>query len=111
MVQGLARERRAITDELADEAAGGAVTEEEFARLRSPGARRAAYVGLLARLDFEGFLALRALQNRQVQLALTERQARRQTDPGRRAELEAEVSAIRAAILAAKQQGGGAVRR
>src|SRR3954452_14895366 len=44
MVQALRRERIAIAEELADEAAGGAVTDEELGLLRSPSRRRAAYL-------------------------------------------------------------------
>lgn len=106
MVQGLVQERGAIAEELADEAAGGAVTEAELARLRSPGARRGAYARALAKGDLTGFMAQRSLQNRQVQLALTERRSRRETDPTRKAAIDDEVHAIRAAILAAKQEAG-----
>ena len=98
-VSGLVRERRAISGELADEAAAGVVTEEDLARLRSPGARRAYSGARLMKGDLDGWLAARALHNRQVQLALTERRARGESDAGRRAALDAEAAHLRASIL------------
>lgn len=98
MVYGLARERGAIAGELADEVDSGTVTEDELQRLRSPGARRAEYRSRIREGDFEGWLALRSLHNRQVQLALTERRSRKQKDPARRAELDAEAEHLRASI-------------
>lgn len=101
-VSGLVRERRAIAGELADEAAGGVVTEEDLARLRSRGARRAYAGARLMKGDLDGWLAARALHNRQVQLALTERRARGESDAGRRAGLDAEAAHLRTSILALK---------
>jgi protease PrsW len=109
MVFGLLRERRAIADELADEAAGGVVSAEDLERLRSPGARRAFALSRLAKGDLDGWLSARALHNRQVQLALTERRARAEQDAGRRAGLDAEAGHLRRSILELKARlDGGA---
>jgi protease PrsW len=105
---GLVRERRAIADELADEAADGVVSGDDLERLRSPRARRA-YAGARLRTgDFEGWLNARALHNRQVQLALTERRLRGESDPGRRAGIDAEATQLRASILQIKARLGEA---
>lgn len=106
LIQGLRQESGAIAEELADEAAAGVVTEEELKRLRSPGARRAQYMSKAMKGDIEGWLALRGLHNRQVQLALTERRLRNEDDPERRRDIEAEVHRIRASIIATKQSQG-----
>ena len=107
MVQGLRRESRAISEELADEAEAGVVSEDELKRLRSAGTRRSEYARMVAKGDLSGWLALRSLHNRQVQLALTERRARNESDPARKREAEAEVHAIRNSILAMKSAASG----
>ena len=84
VVVALSRERRAIQEELADEGESGAVTDEELAVLKSFAARRSRYAGALARGDFDGWLAMRELHNRQVQLALAKSRAARESDPERR---------------------------
>jgi hypothetical protein len=96
-VRTLGQERGAIAQELADEAGSGAVTKDELHLLRNGVARRTEYAKRLLRGDFDGWIALRQLQNRQVQLALTERQARNENDPQRRAELSAQAERLREA--------------
>ena len=103
MVVALGRERTAIVEELADEADSGTVTADELALLRSPGRRRAEYLRRIGHGDFDGWLDLRSIHNRQVQLALTERRARHETDSRRRQELEAEIARLRYSILDTKQ--------
>ena len=107
MLYGLRRERRVLVAELGDDPY--AATPEELTALTNPAVRRAAYLVRLVRLDAHGWLGLRSLQNRQVQLALTKRRAERASDPRRRAELEAEVERLRSAIVAARHhlQAGG----
>jgi hypothetical protein len=100
LVLGLRVERRMIRRELADDPVGA--TPEELRLLTNPAARRAAYLRRMLALDADGWVGLRALQNRQVQLALTKRRAERATDPGDRAELEDEVAHLRAAVQAAR---------
>jgi len=102
----LGRERTAIGDELADEAASGTVTEADLDLLLRPGARRARYAGRVARGDVAGWLELRAVHNRQVQLAMTERRLRDAHDEERRAGLQAEVDRLRVAILEHKRDAG-----
>jgi RsiW-degrading membrane proteinase PrsW (M82 family) len=103
MVMALARERNAIAEELADEAQSGTVTEDELVLLRSPGRRRAEYLRRIASGDLDGWIELRALHNRQVQLALTERRLRHESDPERRQEIKAEVARLRYSILEMRQ--------
>lgn len=103
MIHALARERSAIAEELADEADSGTVTEDELRLLRSPGRRRAAYLRSITSGDVDGWFALRALHNRQVQLALVERRSRNESDPGRKQAIEAEVAKLRGSILEMKQ--------
>jgi len=100
MLFGLRRERRLLALELGNDPY--AATPEELATLTNPAVRRGAYLARLARLDAHGWLGLRSLQNRQVQLALTKRRAERVSDPERRAELQAEVERLRWAIVAAR---------
>jgi protease PrsW len=103
MLMALARERTAIAEELADEARSGTVTEEDLELLRSPGRRRAEYLRKLASGDLDGWLALRALHNRQVQLALVERRARHESDPERKRAADVEVANLRSSILEMKR--------
>lgn len=99
MIQGLARERKAIAHELADESEGGAVSEEELKLLSSPGARRKQYIGQITKGNFDGWLTSRSLHNRQVQLALAERRMRTTSNEERKQEIGAEVHHLRASIL------------
>ncbi|HEV3229763.1 MAG TPA: PrsW family glutamic-type intramembrane protease [Solirubrobacteraceae bacterium] len=100
MLLGLRAERRAISAQLRGDPY--AATPEELRLLTNPAARRAAYLRRMVTFDLEGWLGLRSLQNRQVQLALTRRRAARVSDPRRRAELDAEVERLRGAVVAAR---------
>jgi protease PrsW len=111
MVFALARERSAIREELAGETDSGVVTAEELDTLQGFAARRAQYARTFMKGDFDGWLALRELHNRQVQLALAKRRASRESDAERRAETEAEVHSLRASILETRQELGGSTRR
>ena len=95
----LSREKRTIREELATESETGAVTDEELGVLRSFTARRSGYAKAFFRGDFDGWLALRELHNRQVQLALAKRRAAKASDPERREAAEAEVEQLRATVL------------
>ncbi|MEW6638663.1 MAG: PrsW family glutamic-type intramembrane protease [Actinomycetota bacterium] len=107
VILALLRERRAITEELADESETGAVSREDLTTLRSFLTRRSRYAGAFIRGDFDGWLAMRELHNRQVQLALAKRRAAREPDPERRAEIETEVRRLRASILETKHEMQG----
>jgi hypothetical protein len=100
-VVALGRERRAIGQELEAEVASGAVTREELRLLGSPAARRSEYARRFLGGDFDGWLALRGLHNRQVQLAL----AKRRGDVGEAEALRAAIDAARAALRAASGPG------
>jgi protease PrsW len=104
IVWGLRQERKAIVEELSGEARQGVVTEDELTSLRSPHLRRADYARRFAKGDLDGWLALRALQNRQVQLALAERRLRRESNADRRRHVENEARALRNSILALKER-------
>lgn len=105
IVLALRRERTAIAEELADEAASGTVTDAELELLRNPAERRRQYARTFFSGDFDGWTALRALHNRQVQLAMLERRLR-QTPPDQpqAQQLRAEEERLRASIAAARQQ-------
>jgi len=103
IVLALGRERRAIREQLAGERESGAVTEGELATLGSFVGRRSLYVGAFVKGDFDGWLALRGLHDRQVQLALAKSRASRGSDPERRAASEAEVERLRASVLELKR--------
>ena len=98
-VYALTREKRAIREELAAESQTGAVSDEDLATLRSFAARRSAYARAFMKGDFDGWLAMRELHNRQVQLALAKSRASGGSDPERRAAAEAEVEQLRASVL------------
>lgn len=108
VVFALVRERRAIREELAEES--GVVTEEDLGILQSFTTRRSRYASTFMKGDFDGWLALRELHNRQVQLALTKRRASREPDPERRAEAEAEIQQLRASILETRRDVEGTPR-
>jgi hypothetical protein len=108
IIFALAGERRAIRSQLADEAAKGVVTENELKLLDSFMARRALYWRHFMKGDFSTWRGLRMLHNRQVQLALAEQRAAKESDPGRKAKVQSEVEKLRSAVLAAKQQAGRA---
>lgn len=104
MVVALVRERRAIREELTDERESGTVTEDELAVLSNFGIRRSRYTRALLGGDFDGWLAMREIHNRQVQLALAKNRATRESDPERRAAAEAEAQRLRAAVLEMKRR-------
>lgn len=99
----LAGERRAIREELPAETETGAVTREELDTLSGFGPRRAAYSRAFFRGDWDYWLALRTLHNRQVQLALAKHRLSRESDPGRKAELEAEIERLRASSASLRE--------
>ncbi len=108
MFMALGREKRALKEELNDEVSSGAVTEDEIVLLQSVGARRQATAMLFFRADFDGWLALRQLHNRQVQLALSKQRAR-SIEGEDRAEIDGEIERLRAAIGEARGQYQAAV--
>jgi len=110
VIVALGRERRAIREELAGESETGAVTREELNVLKSFVAQRSRYAGAFIREDFDGWLAMRELHNRQVQLALAKSRAPRDSDPESQAASEAEVESLRAAVLEMKH-GTGATKQ
>jgi protease PrsW len=96
----LARERRAIREELPAERDAGVVTDEDLRLLPSFTARRASYARLFFRGDFDAWLALRELHSREVQLALAKQRAARRPDG--REEAEGEIGRLRDAIARAR---------
>jgi protease PrsW len=98
----LSRERRAIKSQLADELSGGTVTSDELALLGSAIRRELAYMKLLFGFKLPALAKIKALHNRQVQLAFTKDQAARESDPERRARLDAEIQKLRSAIAEAR---------
>jgi hypothetical protein len=94
MAVALRRERRSLRHELADERELDPLGDRRFRSLQ----RRAVHIEALLSGDFDRWLALRALHNRHVQLALIKRRARRERDPHRRARLEMETATLQASI-------------
>jgi hypothetical protein len=103
MVVALAQEKRAIRDELGDEADTGIVTADELKLLRSAWAREALYLRTLLRGEWGAWLNLRGLHNRQVQLALAKRQAGEAGGGHVAARGTPEVQQLRWAIVALKR--------
>ena len=102
-VYALSQEKRTIRKELADEAQTGAVTSEDLAILQNLSARRWLYFKALAKWDYELWSGLKALHNRQVQLALAKRRASRETNQEHRPPMQVEVERLRAAVLDTKR--------
>jgi RsiW-degrading membrane proteinase PrsW (M82 family) len=100
MISSLGKERKTIRAELDDEVASGVVTQSDLALLESTGRRRSAYLAHLGKGDFDGWQALRTLQNRQVQLALAKKRAAAATDLDQKARAEMEVERLRASVVA-----------
>jgi len=101
VVAAILRERRAIREQLPSERETGAIEDADLAALSGFFARRAAYARRFFGFDFDGWLDLRALHNRQVQLAITKaRAARLSADDA--AAARAEADRLRAAILELK---------
>lgn len=115
IAMSLRRERRAINDHMGAEVDAGVTTQEELALLRSFGARRGAYARAFMRGDFDFWIALRTLHNRQVQLALVNQRAAEEDVPERRQDEEAEAARLRADIAslraAAEARRGRSVLR
>jgi hypothetical protein len=97
----LARERRAIRTQLADEVNAGTVTSDDLALLGNAVRRELAYMKLRLGFKLGALSSLKALHNRQVQLAFTKDQAARESDPERRSRLDAEIGKLRSAIVGA----------
>lgn len=100
----LSRERRAIREHLREEVDGGIVTEEELRALRSYAVRRVQHARRFFARDFDGWLALRTLHARQVQLALAKQQLARTADPDASARAGDELARLREAVVAARAQ-------
>ena len=92
IVWSLRQEKRMIATHLDDERASGTVTEDDMKLLRSFGARRAAYLKLLMSGNVDGWGDLKALHNRQVQLAFMKERAAADSD------FRDEVERLRASI-------------
>jgi protease PrsW len=94
----LSRERGAIRSRLADEVSAGVVTHDELSLLENVVEREVTYLRLLVALRFAKLLGIKALHNRQVQLAFVKEQAAHEPDPSRRARLDGEIHKLRALI-------------
>jgi hypothetical protein len=112
VVWSLRTEKRIIATELPPERDSGLVTEEEMQLLTSFGARRSAYMKRLTSGDLDGWGDLKALHNRQVQLAFAKDRAAK--DPSAHGEVErlrGSIAAMRgtsATPAAASAEGTGA---
>ncbi len=102
MAIALAREKRAIRQELPAEAAGGAVSPEDLELLESVFRRDLAYLKALFRGQLGRVRALRGLHNRQVQLALAKYRVSQHGEPVAAQPRDGEVEQLRAAVLALK---------
>jgi RsiW-degrading membrane proteinase PrsW (M82 family) len=102
-IYGLATEQRAIARELADETAGGFVTEPELRLLRSFVTRQLTYLRALMSGRLGQLGSLQALHNRQVMLALAKRRANREPDAQRRTSVLDEIDALRRSILTLRE--------
>ena len=96
VVWSLRQERRIIAEQLPGEGASGLVTAEDMRLLSSFGARRGAYARRVLSGDFDGWTDLKALHNRQVQLAFAKDRA------GRDPSAQSQVDRLRDSIQALK---------
>jgi RsiW-degrading membrane proteinase PrsW (M82 family) len=109
MAVALGRERRAINEELPPEVEAGVVPGDDLELLRSFGARRGRYARMFFKGDFDGWLALRELHHREVQLALAKHRHPEDRSPEDQAELEQLRANIAAARDVAQAKGGPSV--
>lgn len=99
----LRREGKTIRQYLAGEDQTGTVTPDELSLLGNALRREGQYLSMMATMKWGTLYALKALHNRQVQLAFTKDKAARETDPAARAAADAEAGTLRAAIAEARQ--------
>lgn len=92
IVWSLGHEKKMIAKHLGDERASGVVTDDDEKLLKSFGARRAAYLKLLMSGNVDAWGDLKALHNRQVQLAFMKERAAVDSD------YQDEVERLRASI-------------
>jgi RsiW-degrading membrane proteinase PrsW (M82 family) len=95
----LAAERGAIGKELDSELQTGAVGAEDLALLKNVVKRQLAYTKAFFSFKLGFFFGLRDLHNLQVQLAFAKARMNGESDAKRRAEVEAEIGRIRAALV------------
>jgi len=111
-VYALSSERKAIRDQLSSEQAAGVVTASDLALLQSVVSREAAYLKVLLAGNLRTWLAMKALHNRQVQLAFVKARATGEADAKRRERLDQEIANLRAVVLEKQKavQAGGTRR-
>ncbi len=102
-VLALRHERLAIRDHLDDEVQTGAVGAADLPLLKDVIARQLAYARTFLTFRLDLFFRLRGLHNLQVQLAFAKARVAREAEPARRARVEAEVAAIRAAAVESRR--------
>lgn len=95
----LSSERKAIRDQLASEQSAGVVTSFDLALLQSVASRELAYLKTLLSGKLGAWLTMKALHNRQVQLAFVKQRASSETDEKRKARLDEEIGNLRALVL------------
>lgn len=95
----LLSERRAIHGQLDDELATGAVGPADLPLLKSVIARQMAYLKAFFSFKLGYFFGLRNVHNLQVQLAFAKSRLAGESDPTRRARVDAEVAKIRATLV------------
>lgn len=99
VVYALATERGAIGKELDSELQTGAVGAEDLALLKNVVKRQLTYTKAFFSFKLGFFFGLRDLHNLQVQLAFAKARSSGESDPQRKANVEAEVARIRAALV------------
>jgi hypothetical protein len=98
-IYALAAERGAISKELDSEVQTGAVGADDLVLLKSVVKRQLAYTKAFFSFKLGFFFGLRDLHNLQVQLAFAKARLGGESDPKRRADVEAEIGRIRAALV------------
>lgn len=98
-IYALSSERKAIRDQLAPEQTGGVVTASDLALLQSVASRELTYLKTLVSGKLGPWLTMKALHNRQVQLAFVKQRASTETDAKRKARLDEEIAALRSLVL------------
>lgn len=101
VVVSLKREKAAIRKHLADEEV---VTDHDRQALNDFWGRRGQYMASVMSMDFDAWARLKELHNREVQLALAKDRYTNETDPQRRAGINAEIASLRAAVLATRAE-------
>jgi hypothetical protein len=104
IVAARAYEAGVLREQLQQEIGVGLASAGELVALRNPARRRQIYLEKLVRGNFDGWIAVRTLHHRLVQLALVKARAAREPDAERKARIDNEIQNLHAGVAAARER-------